>query len=148
MNLLARSACKETRTELSFKAFTTSILFHPFVLCFLYFSNTKSGLLGGSRIICLERHSDFAGVINFSLRRKKPGVCEKSWVWTRSIRLHEQKLPPKQWTKLFYFIKNLNSRLNKAWYFFSDIEVRFFVQSYASLGHFAQNLLVLCANLE
>ena len=41
------------------------------------------------------------------MRRKKPGVCEKSWVWTQSIRLQEQKLLPKQWTKLFYFIKNI-----------------------------------------
>ena len=50
MNLLARSACKETRTdhELSFKAFTTWILFYSFVLwLFFYFWNTKSGLLGG-----------------------------------------------------------------------------------------------------
>ena len=44
MNVLVRSACKETRTELSFKAFTTWILFHPFVLWHFYFSNTKSGL--------------------------------------------------------------------------------------------------------
>ena len=77
------------------------------------------------RIICLERHSDFAGVINFSLRRKKPGVCEKSWVWTQSIRLQKQKLPPKQWTKLFYFIKNLNTRHNKAWYFFQILKFVF-----------------------
>ena len=50
MNLLARSACKETRTDhkLSFKAFTTWILFYSFVLMtFFYFWNTKSGLLGG-----------------------------------------------------------------------------------------------------
>ena len=47
MNVLARSACKETRTELSFKAFTTGILFHPFVLWHFYFWNTKSGLRGG-----------------------------------------------------------------------------------------------------
>ena len=46
MTLLARSACKETiRTELSFKALTTGILFHPFVLWHFYFWNTKSGLL-------------------------------------------------------------------------------------------------------
>ena len=69
-------------------------------------------------------------------------------VWTQSIRLHEQKLPQKQWTKLFYFIKNLNTRLNRAWYFFDILKFVFFVQSYASLGHFAQNLLVLFANLE
>ena len=47
MNVLARSACKETRTEPSFKAFTTGILFHPFVLWHFHFWNTKSGLLGG-----------------------------------------------------------------------------------------------------
>ena len=42
MNLLARSSCKETGTELSFKAFTTGILFHPFVLWHFYFQNKNS----------------------------------------------------------------------------------------------------------
>ena len=43
MNLLARSACKETRTdhELSLKAFTTWILFHPFVLWLFLFLEHK-----------------------------------------------------------------------------------------------------------
>jgi len=41
MNLLARSAWKETRTELSFKAFTTWILFHPFVLWLFFISGTQ-----------------------------------------------------------------------------------------------------------
>ena len=47
MNLLARSACKETRTELSFKAFTTWILFHPFVLWFFLFLEHKVRVTGG-----------------------------------------------------------------------------------------------------
>ena len=48
MSLLARSACKERRTELSFKAFTTWILFHPFVLWLFFISGTQSqGYLGG-----------------------------------------------------------------------------------------------------
>ena len=44
MNLLARSACKETRTdhELSFKAFTTWILFYSFVLWLFFISGTQS----------------------------------------------------------------------------------------------------------
>ena len=44
MNLLARSACKETRTdhELSFKALTTWILFYSFVLWLFFISGTQS----------------------------------------------------------------------------------------------------------
>ena len=51
MNLLARSACKETRTdhELSLKAFTTWILFHPFVLwLFLFLEHKVRVTCGGS----------------------------------------------------------------------------------------------------
>ena len=48
MNLLARSACKETRTELSFKAIIQlESSFIPLFYDFFYFWNTKSGLLGG-----------------------------------------------------------------------------------------------------
>ena len=50
MNLLARSACKETRTDhkLSFKAFTTWILFYSFVLWLFFISGTQSqGYWGG-----------------------------------------------------------------------------------------------------
>ena len=44
MNLLAWSACKETRTDhkLSFKAFTTWILFYSFVLWLFFISGTQS----------------------------------------------------------------------------------------------------------
>ena len=49
MNLSARSACKETRTELSFKAFTTWILFHLFVLWLFIICGTQSqGYWGGA----------------------------------------------------------------------------------------------------
>ena len=48
MNLLARSACKERRTELSFKAFTTWILFHPFVLRLFLFLEHKVRVTGGA----------------------------------------------------------------------------------------------------
>ena len=47
MNLSARSACKETKNELSFKAFTTWILFHPFVLCLFLFLEHKVTVTGG-----------------------------------------------------------------------------------------------------
>ena len=47
MNLSARSACKETKNELSFKAFTTWILFHPFVLCLFLFLEHKVMVTGG-----------------------------------------------------------------------------------------------------
>ena len=51
MNLVARSACKETRTdhEPSLKAFTTWILFHPFVLwLFLFLEHKVRVTCGGS----------------------------------------------------------------------------------------------------
>ena len=49
MNLLARSACKETRTDhkLSLKAFTTWILFYSFVLWLFLFLEHKVRVTGG-----------------------------------------------------------------------------------------------------
>ena len=59
MNLLARSACKETRTdhELSFRAFTTWILFYSFVLWLFFISGTQSqGYWGGEPPTFLEEN--------------------------------------------------------------------------------------------
>ena len=59
MNLLARPACKETRTdhELSFKAFTTWILFYSFVLWLFFIFGTQSqGYWGGEPPTFLEEN--------------------------------------------------------------------------------------------
>ena len=58
MNLLARSACKETRTdhELSFKAFTTWILFYSFVLWLFLFLEHKVRVTGSELPTFLEEN--------------------------------------------------------------------------------------------
>ena len=69
-------------------------------------------------------------------------------VWTQSIRLHEQKLPPNQWTKLFYFIKNLNTRLNRAWYFFDILKFVFFCPKLRKPRAFCAKFISLVCELR
>ena len=67
------------------------------------------------RIICLERHSDFSGVINFSLRRNSQEFAKSNLNPVNSI-VYAKKLPRKKWTELFYLITNLKTRLNRTYF--------------------------------